>query len=283
MINTGFDFPILVGENITLRNVLLSDLPDLFDLLNDDDVIRNYSGSKYVNLSQVEYFYFIKPNNDFLFKNTILWAIIDNKSSKIIGVRDFFIDSPSKPVTVQGFIGLAFRRKGYSKEAYRLILNFAREIGATSVIANTEIDNFAATSLLYSVGFRHKKVSFFEDSTRFVFQHNIVYVKNKFNPTGSLKNLHIFFTMYLNYKHFTYKEADPENNISKYIFSTNIPNSYMFSLMFGLKNERIDIEFYWWENGIITSLDNNVQTCVVLNSNCGYYNVLSFLLTYCSK
>jgi RimJ/RimL family protein N-acetyltransferase len=191
-------FPILEGENIRLRNVTASDVLELFRMLGDKDIIEEYSPiGRYHNIQQVADNFLFSPDINFENRSSILWAIEDKKSSKIVGVRELFIDNPTKPVTVQGFVGKEYRKNGFSKEAYNLIINFARYIGASGILANSSIENYPAIALMHSVGFSQNYVSIAKDGMRVVFIHDLEDFNEPVFPNGAIKRISIFCKMHL--------------------------------------------------------------------------------------
>ena len=114
-----------------------------------------------------------------------------------MGLREFFVDSPTKLVTVQGFVGERFQNRGYSKEAYGLLINYASQKGATGLLANTSVENFSAVALLFSAGFRPNYAQFHQHELRLIFRNNLIfdipYTFDNFN----LKRLYIFCKIYL--------------------------------------------------------------------------------------
>lgn len=198
-------FPILENTDILLRPVIESDLEFLFNYLNEEDIIKEYSSDKrYTDLKEVHSDFIYYPKANFDNWAQIMWAIIDKKSNKIIGIRDCWFDAVDKPVTIQGFISKNQRNKGFSKSAYNLILNFLNACSVENLIANTSSENFAAISLLYSMGFYQTEISTllddnYNETWRIVFEKNIQNpINNKQFDSFEEKRLYIFCKMLLN-------------------------------------------------------------------------------------
>lgn len=200
-------FPILEGENIRLREVTAYDIPELFKMLGDKDVIQEYSAiGRYRDIQQVADNFLFGPEINFKNKTSILWAIEIKETSEIIGVRELFIDNPIKPVTVQGFIERKYRNKGFSKEAYKLIINFARDFGASGILANSSIENYPAIALMYSVGFEQNYVSMTNDGMRVVFIHDLTDFNEPLFLHNNIKRIFIFCKMHLHGTNIQIKE-----------------------------------------------------------------------------
>lgn len=192
------EFPILEGEGIRLRKVSSLDIPELFEMLNDKDIIQEYSAiGKYDNVNQVAVNFLFSPEDNFKNETSLTWAIEEKKSARIIGIRELFIDTPERHVTVQGFIGKEFRKKGFSKESYNLIIDFLRNVGAIGIFANASLDNYSAIALLFSVGFRQNYVAFTQDGMRGVFVHELDYFSKPLFAKEELKRIFVFSKMYL--------------------------------------------------------------------------------------
>lgn len=205
-VNRLFDkFPILEDERVLLRPVFESDLPLLIVYLNEDEVSREYSlGKKYCDLNEVYNDYILVPNINFNNWGQIMWAIIDKKDNKIIGIRDCWFDSINKPVTIQGFISKDQRNKGFSKFSYNLIINFLNSCSVGKLTANTSSENLPAISLLYSLGFYQIEISTqfddnYDEDYRIVFEKNLQDPINKIHfDSFEEKKLYIFCKMLLN-------------------------------------------------------------------------------------
>ena len=219
-------YPVLEGEKVRLRKVTAQDIPEIFKMLDDKDIIEKYSLiGRYHDIQQVANNFLFSPDINFENRTSILWAIEDKKASKIVGVRELFIDSPSKPVIVQGFIGREFRKKGFSKEAYTLIINFARHFGASGILANSSIENYAAIALMYSVGFSQNYVAMINGEMRAVFIHNLENFKEPEFANNEIKRIYIFCKMHL----FGSNIQIRENGIVK--TDTGIHKNYLVSLI----------------------------------------------------
>lgn len=194
-------FPILENDKILLRPVIESDLLSLTKYLNELDVSIEYSlGRTYNNLNEVYNDFIYVPNINFNNGAQIMWAIIDKENNEIIGVRDCWFDAVDKPVTVQGFISKLYRNKGFSKAAYKLIINFLNNCAVRKLVANTSFENFSAVSLLYSLGFYQIEIAtFLNESLRIVFECDIEDDFSGRNFKNSYeKRIHLFCKMYLN-------------------------------------------------------------------------------------
>lgn len=192
-------FPVLENSFIRLRAITPDDIPALHKMLQDPLVVQEYWAYPYApTLEQVRAGYLHNGHVNYLKKQSIMWAIELKATGEVVGVRDLYVDNDYKPLTVQGFIGEKYRRKDISKEAYKLIIDFARRHDAVGLRANTSIENFAAIALLHSVGFAPEYVVFNDDDElRLVVDHNLSdYVPQTF-INEEIKRLFVFSKMYL--------------------------------------------------------------------------------------
>jgi RimJ/RimL family protein N-acetyltransferase len=191
-------FPVLEGQNIRLRKVTAYDIPAIFELLKDEDVIREYSPiGAYSHITQAANNFLFNPDVNFAEKTQIVWVIEHKQTKKVIGIRELFFDEPDKPITVQGFIEKSFRKKGLSQEAYNLIIDFARIIQAPGLLANSSIENYPAIALMHSVGFKQNYVADTKDGVRAVFFHDLDYFDRPAQNNLALKRIEIFANMFL--------------------------------------------------------------------------------------
>lgn len=195
-------FPVLESSIIRLRSIIPEDIPAIHKMLQDSLVIQEYWSYPYApTLEQVRAGYLHNGLMSYLKKQSIMWAIELKATGEVVGIRDLYVDNDYKPLTVQGFIGEQYRRKGISKEAYKLIIDFARRHDAVGLRANTSIENFAAIALLHSVGFAPEYVVFNDaEELRLVVDHNLTtYVSPTF-INEEIKRLYIFSRMHLHGK-----------------------------------------------------------------------------------
>ncbi len=83
-------------------------------------------------------------------------AITINGEKKVIGMINLYdTDYKCKKCKIGYWIGEKNRRKGYSEEACRAVINFAfKKLKMHKISAKALIDNFASNKLLRKLGFR---------------------------------------------------------------------------------------------------------------------------------
>lgn len=203
-------FPTLEGQFIRLREVREADIPVLFKLLQEPDVAQDYCiEGGYSTVEQVRYIYLTCARANYQSRTQIQWLIEEKATGAVVGIRDLFVDDDLKPLTVQGFVGKAYRKRKFSKEAYAIILDYTKRHGATGLMANTSVENYPAVALLYSVGFKPVNVAFTSDDMRMVFKNDYTFEDNYIFPDANLKRLYIFCKMYLHATNINITESVP--------------------------------------------------------------------------
>jgi len=193
------EYPVLEGPTIRLRSAKASDVQPLYFLLQEPLVLKEYwAGPTAPTLQQVHVGYMFHSLLNYSEKKAITWVIENIDTGEVIGLRDLFVDNDFKPLTIQGFVGIAHRKKGFSSEAYRLILDFARTHDVVGLRANTSAENFAAMALLFSAGFS-TEYSTLDNSgdLRFVLGHDLSSFIPPVFDNAETKRIYIFCRMYL--------------------------------------------------------------------------------------
>jgi RimJ/RimL family protein N-acetyltransferase len=168
-------FPILEGPTIRLRQARTTDVNALHSMMQDELVIREYLPiSVAPTVEQVRMGCVFQGIENYKNKTSITWVVELKSTGEVVGLRDVFVDDAFKPITVQGFVGARYRRRGISNEAYSLIINFAKKYGVSGILANTSIENYPALSLLFGVGFETNGVVFHNNELRVVAIHHLV-------------------------------------------------------------------------------------------------------------
>lgn len=280
------EFPVLEGEKIRLRKITSSDIPELFRLVQDNDVVQNYSAiGRYYSVDQAIDNFLDGPEINFKEHTSISWAIEDKESMRVVGVRELFFDRSTDPVTVQGFVGKEFRNMGLSKEAYKLIINFARNFDATAIVANTTLENYPAIALLYSVGFKQDHVFMVDNCMMVTFIHDLSDFDEPEFSNISIKKITIFCKMYIrggcikiiedNTPKF---QTDAKNIYKVSLIGSNTLPSIMTST-FGPSYH--DIEFY--SDGSIFKSMKDIDFVSSIDGFTRYSDVWHYIWKFCKK
>ena len=140
------DFPIIIGEKISLRAIQNSDIEDIIE-------ISYYDAIQATTFEQAQEMQ-TKINQDYLEGNSIHWGIADNLTHKIIGTCGYY-RGLDKGQGELGCVLLAkFRGKGFMSAAMQLALNFGtNNIKLHRIWAITTKQNVKAIQLLERLNF----------------------------------------------------------------------------------------------------------------------------------
>lgn len=153
-------FPYLQNEKVFLCEPLRSEYKKLQTLFNSSDTQRYQSS---YNFSDLEMFNYVGSlDSEFRKKRKILWVIkskevIVDRNFEIIGIRVLYCDDNSGYVEIQGDTFKTYWRKGYTKSAYQLIIDFLKQNGGKGIVANIQPSNISAIKLVESLGFKFDK------------------------------------------------------------------------------------------------------------------------------
>jgi len=143
-------FPTIVGDNITLRQIQLSDIEDLIEISYYDGV-KASTFDEGIGMQD-------KINDDYIQGNSIHWGIADRVSNKIVGTCGYYrgLDQGEGEL---GFIMLSqFRGQGLMMAALQLAIDFGiNNIRLNRIWAMTTTDNHNAKKLFDRLGFNRVK------------------------------------------------------------------------------------------------------------------------------
>jgi len=144
-------FPVLETQNLILRNLQPSDIPQLYKLYIDEDITREF---EFENPQLYDYDVTLKNITDgFKLKQSITWGMILKKENLLIGMRTCFIDGDDDPAVFEGMVLNSYRGKGFTTEAYIAIIKFLRQANVKAIKAKTKKYNKPAISMLEKFGF----------------------------------------------------------------------------------------------------------------------------------
>lgn len=157
--NHSNPFPILTTERLLLRQLLESDVEEIFSL-RSNKAINKYLGRQ-PSKTLDDALTFIKNINENI-KNSDLkyWAITFKNSNKLIGTICLFGPSDDLKECEIGYEMLAdFQGQGLMVEASRKIIDYAfQTLGLHAVTAFTHKDNQSSTKLLEKLDFEKAKI-----------------------------------------------------------------------------------------------------------------------------
>lgn len=152
-INLPFSkFPIIIGEKITLREIIPKDLKDLVEI-SYYDAIQATTVEEAAEMQA-------KINQDYLNGNSIHWGIADSVTNKIVGTCGYYRGFQNESGELGCVLLPQFRGKGYMSDAMKAAIDFGlKNLELKRIWAATSPDNSAAINLLTKLNFAVTKDS----------------------------------------------------------------------------------------------------------------------------
>ena len=143
----------LVSNHIYLRNVLASDVLNIFEWENNPENWEVSNTEKQFLLQEIEEF--VNQPQDINLNHQLRFIICINETNTPIGCIDLFEYELEKSVGVGILIAdKAYRNKGYATEALKLLIDYCRnELRVEHIFCNIFINNKPSIRLFESCGF----------------------------------------------------------------------------------------------------------------------------------
>ncbi|RTY89135.1 GNAT family N-acetyltransferase [Flavobacterium sp. GT3R68] len=139
-------FPIISGENISLRPILTSDIPDIIEISFYDSV----QAKTVLQATEMQ----SKINRDYDNGNAIHWGIAENTTNFIIGTCGYYRGFDKETGELGCVLLPQFRGKGYMTAAMQLAIDFGlNNMGLKQIRAVTTKQNTNAIKLLERLHF----------------------------------------------------------------------------------------------------------------------------------
>jgi ribosomal-protein-alanine N-acetyltransferase len=159
------NFPNVIGDRISLRQILDKDIPDVVE-------ISFYNAIQAETVEQAAEMQ-AKINQDFINGDSIHWAIIDNVTDTIVGTCGYYRGFNKGEGELGCVLLPQYKGKGYMTDAMSLAIDFGlQEIKLKRIWAATTKQNVKAIQLLERVGFK-KVADLEEDEFEFEFNQNV--------------------------------------------------------------------------------------------------------------
>jgi ribosomal-protein-alanine N-acetyltransferase len=169
---TVFDFstfPTLTTARLNLRELLLSDAPDVLIFRGDPDVQR-YNGPVLQTIGEVQTL-IEEVRAEYTAQEGLTWAVTLKNSVTVLGLFGFHDWNKYHRRAEIGYdLARAYWGQGIGAEAVRAMVRFGFEqMNLNRIYAGTIADNYESVRLLEKVGFQREGVrrqySWEEDST----------------------------------------------------------------------------------------------------------------------
>lgn len=147
-------FPVLTTERLILRQIVESDLHEVFELRSDPETIKYIPRPEAQNLQYA--MDHIQQVNEGIKKNkSINWALTLRGDDKLIGLIGFVRIQPNNFRAEVGYVlHTDYRGKGFMSEALRAVLSYGfGSLNFNSTIAVIDPSNVSSEKLLLRQGF----------------------------------------------------------------------------------------------------------------------------------
>ncbi len=155
MLNLNFNpFPILESERLSLRKIILTDAPELFELRTGEKTMKFIDKDK---IASVQVAQDMIQNMDFQMQNNaaIMWGITLPGFAPIIGTIGFWrIIKDHRRAEIGYMLNPAYWNKGYVSEAMNGVIDFGfNKMKLHTIEANINPHNLASRRVLEKQGF----------------------------------------------------------------------------------------------------------------------------------
>ena len=149
-------FPVLMTERLTLRELLLSDAPDVL-VFRSDPIVQRYNDPVLHNVGEVEAL-IEELQAEYNAQEGICWAVTHTDRDVVLGLFGFHFWSKYHRRAEVGYdLARAYWGQGIASEALRAILRFGFErLNLNRIYAGTIADNHESVRLLERLGFQRE-------------------------------------------------------------------------------------------------------------------------------
>lgn len=153
---TEAEFPVLKTNRLLLRQIVASDLPNVYKGLSDSDVIKYY-GISYLTIAdttqQMDFYSDLEKDG-----TGICWAICSLDNNTFYGVGGIYAIKKEHQKAETGFWLLKeYWQRGIMQEAMPLICNYAFEkLGLHRIEGQVETENLKCKKAMEKLNFIHE-------------------------------------------------------------------------------------------------------------------------------
>jgi ribosomal-protein-alanine N-acetyltransferase len=157
------NFPTITGDKILLRQILLSDIPEIVEI--------SFYNAKPATTTEQAIEMLEKINSDYNNGHTIHWGIFDVATNKIVGTCGYYRGFEHRTGELGCILLPLFRGMGYMTEALKSAISFGvNVIKLDRIIAVTTKQNSRAVKLLERLEFK-KSADLQNDEVEYVLKH----------------------------------------------------------------------------------------------------------------
>ena len=151
--------PVLESERLTLRPIREDDLPDLYAVFADPDVMRYWSTPPMRDMDEARA-YLADIERNFTARTAFKWAITRRDGDRLIGTTSLFrLDGPHHTGEIGYALGSAHWGNGYAAEAVHRTCQFGFEaLDLRRIEADIDPRNHASIQVIEKAGFQREGV-----------------------------------------------------------------------------------------------------------------------------
>jgi [ribosomal protein S5]-alanine N-acetyltransferase len=148
--------PTLQGRRLALRQLSGRDVPALFEVFSDPQVMHYWSHPPLATLADAQW-YWANLEAGRRHRTLWQWGIAVRDGDTIVGTVSLFAVDPIRRQAELGYaVGSAYWRRGHASEALHLAITYAwRALDLNRLEADVDVRNLASCRLLEKLGFRH--------------------------------------------------------------------------------------------------------------------------------
>lgn len=153
------ELPVLESDRLRLRPIREDDLPDLFAVFADPDVMRYWSTPPMRDMEEARA-YLAGIERNFAERTGFKWAITRRDHDRLIGTTSLFrLDGPHNTGEIGYALGSAHWGNGYAAEAVHRTCQFGFErLGLRRIEADIDPRNHASIQVIEKAGFQREGV-----------------------------------------------------------------------------------------------------------------------------
>ena len=155
----GERLPTLAAERVSLRWLTAADVPDLYAVFSDPEVMRYWSTVPFANLAEAED-YLRSIHDLFAQRSLFQWGIAHAADARVIGTCTLYrLDHAHRRAEIGFALARAYWGRGLAREALRALLAFVfEELDLHRLEADADPRNERSLRLLESQGFRREGI-----------------------------------------------------------------------------------------------------------------------------
>jgi len=153
------ELPTLDSARLHLRPLREDDLPDLYAVFADPDVMRYWSTPPMRDMAEARV-YLAEIERNFAARTAFKWAITRQGNDRLIGTTSLFrLDGPHNTAEIGYALGSAHWGNGYAAEAVRRTSQFGFDaLALRRIEADIDPRNLASIQVIEKAGFQREGV-----------------------------------------------------------------------------------------------------------------------------